>query len=770
MSPRARLARNRRRPSRRHSVRTARAVVPAVRPPRPSLAALAIAIAILLAISAAVARFLPLFDPLRRISEHRLAFYGTTVLPLGLKHAGVALGIWLLDRRRIRLLLLYWALTAACLLGAGGLTALGAFAALAALALALVCTGRRIGGAVLRPADRRWPIELGLGILALSFLAAVLGVSRIFFAPLIALPILAATGAEIVARRRAGNRQRHRFRRVLRAKWTFASVMAAELAWLLGGFIWVAAAAPESRSDALRAYLPFVKIFAHFHRMPAMPVPWAFVIPEGGPAFSAAVLALAGTRAMRYAMALCLLALVGIAGMAGAGRAGRAVALAVAVAVASTPLVLATTPTLMNEAFVSLGVVVVAWLAFRAKGPLDARFGFLFGAACGTAVAGKFTVVPYLALLAAAAGIRRRRAGWRALARASAGAAAGGMIAFLPWMIRSENLVGNPIFPFFTRWIPTRVYPHGLGSMNLNHYRIPGWASWWRAPFDFTYGTNAYVEGANGSLGLTVLFAFAAALVLILVRVPASARLLAGVAVLGAAGLWTQTAYARYWLPTLWLIAIASAWGFSRRLRPGSAAVATVLLGGLVFLHVPVMVAQQWTQPDGIPWNYYTGSESEEEDLGRIRGYAAIADFARRAPAWPVVLETGVAGCAHVDASCLELDFWHLSSLMEIHSVDRALALVRSTGAQYWAIDETAGAITFFRRLGVGPRLWRTDNLVLDEPPFRVYRIAPDVATPAPAVSLPPATPVSALSPERASAPAHRPPPGSPFRIEWPRG
>jgi hypothetical protein len=298
-------------------------------------------------------------------------------------------------------------------------------------------------------------------------------------------------------------------------------------------------------------------------------------------------------------------------------------------------------------------------------------------------------------------------------------------VTFSPWMWHAWSLVGNPFFPFLSRWIPTRVYPHGLGSGNLNLFRFaPGWQSWLRAPYDLTYFTSRYVEGFSGSLGLAFL-----AVLLVSVGVIASRHrtaispfLFSGVA--GMALLWSQTAYVRYWLPAVWLLALAAGLGLSRIVSSRWVVAGIALFGMFLFLlQVPIAMGQAWKEPQGLPWDFYRGNVSEAQFVARLNGGAAMRDFSLNAPAWPTILETGVESCALIDASCLEVAFWHMGTLFEIRSAPEAIQRVRGMNADYWAIDVRTVDVRYFEGLGVPLTFWRPEALVYSSGPFRVFRL-----------------------------------------------
>jgi len=689
--------------------------------------------------AAAIWRFLPLFDPIREIASGRLDFFQSALLPIALEHAAALFAVWLVARRHGWPVVLFGAVSLLLVVTLGGFVSVLTGAEVALYAVAAAGAGRLVTRAVLSSRDRRWPVNLGLGIVMISIAGSVLGTVGAFRGWALAA---AMAGAAAFGFRRSRSAP---FRRSMRARWRFldrpwplARVVALESLTLLAAFTWIAASPPEQRSDGLRLYLPFIKYLAHFHRLPPMATPWAFVIPEAGPAYSATLLALFGDRSLRYAMPLCLLALGGIVSNAGKGRYGRPMGCAIAVAVASIPIILMTSMSVMNEAFVSLCVVLFAWIAVRSKRADLTASALLIGAIGGVAIGAKYTTLVYLAPLGVWALVRAARNGVRRLILLAAGALAGAAASFSPWMWHASRVVGNPFFPFLSRSIPTRIYPHGLGAANLGKFRLsPGWVSWLRAPFDLTYFTSRYLENFSGNLGLAFLGALLLSVVLLFSSRRRAIAPFVVAASVGAILLWSQTAYVRYWLPSVWLLALAGSDGLSRVVRRGSVALTTTLVAALVlFVQIPVAMSQSWVDPVGFPLDYYAGTVSDDQFIGRLNGGAALLGFSRTAPPWPGLIETSLDGCSTVDAICMEVDYWHLRALLDIHDVPQMSAFARGTGASYWAVDWTSNAAEAFRKFGLEKGPWRPEALVYASGSVRVFRVDGGAAKPFPTRTL----------------------------------
>jgi hypothetical protein len=230
-------------------------------------------------------------------------FFMTSLLPIGLGHIGVLLlmTIWL--KLRARWACIFWGVSWTALLLAGGLSRAGTGVFLLAFAVVLVCMGDTLAQFLLGKDCQSWGVSLAFGILLLSvvgaFLASVHLFKRWVLSFLIAsfLASLCHLRASLASRFRAGWAR-------ISSQWDLATALAFEGIFLVGLFLWVAASAPESRSDAVTRYWPYVKLVKHHSGFFDLPYQWWFVLPQAGLTYAASVFLPLGAQAVRWSMLL----------------------------------------------------------------------------------------------------------------------------------------------------------------------------------------------------------------------------------------------------------------------------------------------------------------------------------------------------------------------------------------------------------------------------------------------------------------------------------
>ena len=220
-----------------------------------------------------------------------------------------------------------------------------------------------------------------------------------------------------------------------------------------------------------------------------------------------------GSRAVRWAMLLPWLALVGIVASrfnpANGDRSNRApsgVGVVFALVVASCPVLLSLTPSLMQDTFVCLVAVLFAIICMWGKNPEGLPFWAAVGGTAGLAWTSKFTLLAYVAPLVVCAIYRCKKVDtWRTLVQSLPLAALAFVVSAGPWLWHSYRQSGNPVFPFFLSVLPAPSWPNGLGKMNLDNFRLPGGVRGWLfSPIDMTYSTSRFAEGTDGYLGLVI--------------------------------------------------------------------------------------------------------------------------------------------------------------------------------------------------------------------------------------------------------------------------
>jgi hypothetical protein len=272
--------------------------------------------------------------------------------------------------------LIFWGVSLAGLLALGGLGVSRSFLGLVLIALILMAIGDRTSLLIMPPKVRSWPLALGFGIALTSMIGAVLSVFHIFQDWVLGLILL---GGLVWSLRRRVRSLLQEFRLKwthMCTVWNFSHMLALEGVFLVTAFLIVAAASPELKSDAIRIYWPYVKLMKQSHGFFDLPFHFSYIIPQAGLSYAASIFLLLGSRAVRWAMLLPWLALVGIvasrfnlANVDSSNRAPSGVGVLLALVVASCPVMLWVTSSLMQDTFVCLVAVLFATICMWGKSP-----------------------------------------------------------------------------------------------------------------------------------------------------------------------------------------------------------------------------------------------------------------------------------------------------------------------------------------------------------------------------------------------------------------
>ncbi|MBI3940492.1 MAG: hypothetical protein HY315_06625 [Acidobacteria bacterium] len=672
-----------------------------------------------LAIIASFSFYLPLIRGARLPAQ----FFFQWILPVAAGHIGLLLLLnVLLKARAASATVLYWVLSAAVLIAAGGASRSLALLLLAGATIALLIVGSALSGLLVAEEFQGWGTGLGFGIIAASAVSSWLAAFNLLTGW--SIGSLAVIACAVAFRRsHVWSALRRAWGNIIPA-WNLSTAVALEGVFLVAAFLLVAAASPETRSDAVRIYWPYVRMMARDSGFFDLPFQWGFVIPQAGLAYAAALLLLVGPVAVRWSMFICWLGLIAITGRL-AINSSRNVSLSIVLVVASCPVLVWVASSLMQESFVSLVTVTLAVLTLGGKHPGTGRFWAGVGAMVGMAWVAKYSTLAYAVPLGVCALIRGLRAtGWRKNLRGLAFAAASGFLAASPWLWHTYRQSGNPFFPFLLRLFPAPLWPNGVGTFNLDSFGISpnlqGWLLW---PIDMTYHTNRFFEGFPGSLGMVLP-------VLLVLGVPGfwkgsrTTRFLVISAATGTFLLWFQTGYIRYWQPGLWLLAPAAAEGAARLARSSRsqfvlcAAALTISL-----FQLPVAMFNSQFDPRGWPWDYYAGKISEDDYLeryypgfGKIRG---LELFHRK---WPRVWFTGYEAAGHLNVQPLEAMLWEIP----LHGAADPRSQIRhlgSLGCDYWIVNRSAPDAQWFRATGLSNFYWEDKNLLTEEGPVAVFRM-----------------------------------------------
>lgn len=647
-------------------------------------------------------------------------YFLNVLLPTALAHTTLLLLLILAFGIQARGALIFWSLSAAILLSAGGWTATEAFVLILLFGFVVSRIGNVFARKLLPSASQGWGVSLALGILFLSAVGAFLAWFHFFawwmLAPLI-LAMLAPGMRSHVSILRSEIRNGWNS---LVSGWNIPLALSLQALFLLGAYAFVVAMAPETNSDAERFYWPYMKLLRHYSGFFDGQQQWSYIIPQAGVTYGAAVLILLGKHAVRLAMLLAWAALVGIVCRRRMDyRSGLRYALAVVVA--SSPVILWVAPALMLDMFVCIAVVTLAVLCLEGQHPGTVRFWVAIGICAGMAWAAKYSTLAYAVPLVAFASIRSFRAAGlirtlRGLALAACCAAA----TLSPWLVRSYHQSGNPVFPFLLDIFPAPLWPRGVGFANLGAFRLPpGWRGWLLWPIDLTYHTSRFVEGFDGKLGLVLL-------VLLILAIPAIwkgsavVRALAVAGIVATALLWAQTAYLRYWLSSLWLVAMAACHPLEKHVRSLPARMGVTVAAVLIMIpQLLFSMLNYWPDYRGWPWNVYSKKIGWKAFVGqRLEQIEPLLAFGDK---WPKIWFTGWEPAGHLQVQPMEALTWELS----LHALDprSKIEYLSSSGCDYWLVQEEDEDAFWFKAAGISNFFWKEKNLVVRSGPLAIYRM-----------------------------------------------
>jgi hypothetical protein len=632
--------------------------------------------------------------------------------------------------------LVFWGVSLVGLLALGGLGISRSFLGLVLIALILMAIGDRIALLIMPQTVRSWALALAFGIALTSILGTVLSAFHFFREWVLGSILLGGLVWALRGRVRSLLRELRLRWTEMCTVWNFSHMLALEGVFLVTVFLIVAAAAPELRSDAIRVYWPYVKLMRHSEGFFDLPFHFSYIIPQAGLSYAASVFLLLGSRAVRWAMLLPWLALVGIVASRfnpgngdGSNRVPSGVRVAFALVMASCPVLLSLTPSLMQDTFVCLIAVLFATICMWGRNPERLPFWAAVGATAGLAWTSKFTLLAYVAPLAVCAIYRGRRFDtWRTVVRSLALAALAFVVSAGPWLWHSYRQSGNPVFPFFLSVLPAPSWPNGFGKMNLDNFRLSGGVRGWLfSPFDMTYSTSRFAEGTDGYLGLVIPVILIAS-ILIVRRGTARTRMLAICAVSGTALLWTQTAYIRYWLPGIWILALAASPHVDKYgCELGFLSKSWLCLLGLAIslCQIPSAMINSWIDPQGWPWDFFSGKIDTGEYVNRIYpGFDQFRNLEVFQKGWPRVWHTNYEAIGHLKVRPLEAYLWEMS-LHGVANWRERIKYLGSAGCEYWVVDKNREGAKWFQVMGLDQFYWDDEYLIASQGSVAVYKMRP---------------------------------------------
>ena len=190
----------------------------------------------------------------------------------------------------------------------------------------------------------------------------------------------------------------------LSQSWNLATALAFEGVFLLGSFIYVTAVAPEMTYDGIRFYAAYINLLKVNSGFFSIPEQWYYIVPRAGLSYAGTLMILGGQMAARWSMFLAWLALIGIACRGQVKALGSNLALVLVMA--SCPIYIWFTASLMQDTFVCLVVVVLALICIEGKEPGSNGFWAAVGGFMGLAWSTKYSILAYAAPLGAIALVR----------------------------------------------------------------------------------------------------------------------------------------------------------------------------------------------------------------------------------------------------------------------------------------------------------------------------------------------------------------------------
>ena len=651
-----------------------------------------------------------------------ILFYVTKLLPALLIHFVALLLLNLLFKPKARTSFIFWGLSLVALLSAGGALRLVAFFAFTMLALSFAILGRPVVSQILREKSQGWGPSLGIGILIVSNLSSYLASIHLFKAwvlwPILLVFLIVALRLQplSVLTLRTGWKN-------LSQSWNLSTALACEGIFLLASFIYVTAVTPEMTYDGIRFYAAYLNLLRQNSGFFSIPEQWYYIVPRAGLTYAGTLMTLGGQLTARWSMFLAWLALIGIACRGPIRPQGSSLALVLVMA--SCPIYIWFTASLMQDTFVCLVAVVLALICIEGKEPGSISFWTAVGGLVGLAWSTKYSILAYAAPLGAIAFARAwKQTRLKELILGVSAALASALLVALPWLYHTYRSSGNPFFPYLGKHFLSPLWPNASPLIlgDFRKYQLPsGFWQFLRWPVDFTYGDNYGIY--FGGLGLSLI-------VLLVLAIPTlenssnAAKAFALSGILGTLLIWRVTAYVRYWIPGLWLFTIALVPGMDRLFRTRRQQVGVCLVAiVLAFSHLPFRMIIAWHEPKGFPWDLYTGKITEADYVGRE--YPAFPKIYQLRELWqdlPKVWFTGYEATGLLPVVPMEASLWEI----KMHGVYDTRSIVNylgSAGAKYWIISNNWIETRWFKDTLIPKIFWSDQQLVVSEGPIAVYRM-----------------------------------------------
>ena len=646
------------------------------------------------------------------------------LLPAALGHTGLFLALTLGFKIRVRGAVIFWLVSALVLLSFGSWLQAGSLGLLVLFAMVMIRVGGWISRRLFPPESQGWSLSLALGVLCLSVGGSFLAFFHLFKWWVLALLILAALVLEGRESRRVISHQIRDGWNSASSAWSIPLAILLQAFFLLGVYAYVLAAAPETNSDAIRFYWPYMKLLRHFAGFFDVPHQWSYIIPQAGITYGASVLSLLGKHAARLSMLLLWVVLIGLV-CRRCGSRNLDARFSIALVVASCPAMLWVATSLMQDSFVCLSVVTIAVLCLEGQEPASLKFWAALGLCAGTAWAAKYSTLAYAAPLIVIAAVRSIvAAGWMKTLRGLIVGGGSALLTLSPWLVHSYRQCRNPVFPFLLNLFPSPLWPRGVGFSNLDTFRLsPGWRSWIWSPLDMTFHTRRFVEGNDGLIGITLLVVLILGVAALWKGAPA-VRALALCAFAGTMLLWSQTAYLRYWLPGLWLGSMAVG-HFLEKKVPQSLPARSLLAAAsfaIMLPHLLLAMLNNWQVPTGWSWDVYSGKITWQAYLARPFGefeqVERLPVFGRR---WPKVWFTDFDGAGNLQVLPMDASVWELS--LHANEPRTKIQYLCSAGSEFWIVNEEGDNAFWVKAIGISQFFWNEKLLIARSGPVAIYKM-----------------------------------------------
>jgi hypothetical protein len=192
------------------------------------------------------------------------SFFFHVLLPAAVIHTLCFLLLSLVFKLRARGIIMFWALSAAVLVPLGGWSKAIALILILLFGCVLVRIGRNFAKVLLPEDSSNWGLSLSLALVFLAASGAFLAWIHLFNWWALGLVLLISVAPDL--RRRMSSLRsdiRNGWNSALEG-WSFPLALALQAIFLLGIFAYVSAMAPETNSDAVRFYWPYMRLVRHY--------------------------------------------------------------------------------------------------------------------------------------------------------------------------------------------------------------------------------------------------------------------------------------------------------------------------------------------------------------------------------------------------------------------------------------------------------------------------------------------------------------------------